>query len=368
MTVGTKELLATLKIDPEFRDKIPPLTDAEFAQLRENILEANEVYEPIRVWNGTVIDGHNRLKVIQENPDVKWQTRDIEFSNKYEAFAWMYKNQLGRRNLTEWKRKYFIGKRNEAEKLAVGANQHTEREGVQNGPAREKGKTAQKIADENKIGYGTVIRAEKLAKAIDALREISPEAANKILNGESKLKYEQVEKMYGADLETLQLAVSKVEAGKPLDANADKLLTATTAKKSVREKKREQVEQTQPTLQTSQTTTTMENCFSNIESEKAKCQQKIGGDSETREMYSMMQKAYAPMLDVTAPSTYNIDDLTEEIINSGRMCVESICGTIDDRHYLLDNDEDWNTVMDAIEDVINEIRHGISVKRKEYAK
>ena len=36
-----------LKIDPEFRDKIPPLTDAEFEQLRENILADGEVYEPI---------------------------------------------------------------------------------------------------------------------------------------------------------------------------------------------------------------------------------------------------------------------------------------------------------------------------------
>lgn len=35
-----------LKIDPEFRDKIPPLTDAEFEQLKENILSDGEVYEP----------------------------------------------------------------------------------------------------------------------------------------------------------------------------------------------------------------------------------------------------------------------------------------------------------------------------------
>ena len=48
-----------LRIDPEFRDKIPPLTDAEFEQLRENILNDGEVYEPIAVWNGTIVDGHN---------------------------------------------------------------------------------------------------------------------------------------------------------------------------------------------------------------------------------------------------------------------------------------------------------------------
>ena len=30
-----------LKIDPEFRDKLPALTDAQFDQLRENILKPN---------------------------------------------------------------------------------------------------------------------------------------------------------------------------------------------------------------------------------------------------------------------------------------------------------------------------------------
>ena len=55
-----------LTIDPEFRDKIPPLTETEYAQLRENILADGEVYEPIVVWNGTIIDGHNRWKIFFE--------------------------------------------------------------------------------------------------------------------------------------------------------------------------------------------------------------------------------------------------------------------------------------------------------------
>lgn len=58
-----------LKIDPEFQAKIPPLTDDEFKQLRENIINDGEVYEPICVWNGVIVDGHNRWKVIQEFPD-----------------------------------------------------------------------------------------------------------------------------------------------------------------------------------------------------------------------------------------------------------------------------------------------------------
>ena len=54
------------KVDPEFRDKIPPLTDAEFEQLKENILRDGEVYEPICVWNGVIVDGHIPLEELKE--------------------------------------------------------------------------------------------------------------------------------------------------------------------------------------------------------------------------------------------------------------------------------------------------------------
>ena len=33
-------------IDPEFRDKIPPLTEDEFYQLEENILSDGSVFSP----------------------------------------------------------------------------------------------------------------------------------------------------------------------------------------------------------------------------------------------------------------------------------------------------------------------------------
>ena len=99
-----------LRIDPEFRDKIPPLTDAEFEQLRENILKDGEVYEPICVWHGTIIDGHNRWKVIQENPEIPHRFKEMDFDDKWAAFEWMYRKQLGRRNLTDEQRTYMIGK------------------------------------------------------------------------------------------------------------------------------------------------------------------------------------------------------------------------------------------------------------------
>ena len=89
--------MVKLKIDPEFRDKIPALTEAEFEQLRENILSDGEVYEPIVTWNDTIVDGHNRWRIICENWEKlkdKFRTKPMDFSDKWEAFEWMYKKQL----------------------------------------------------------------------------------------------------------------------------------------------------------------------------------------------------------------------------------------------------------------------------------
>lgn len=180
--------MVKLKIDPEFRDKIPALTAAEFEQLKENILSDGEVYEPIVTWNDTIVDGHNRWRIICENWETlkdKFSIKQMTFENKWEAFAWMFKKQLGRRNLSSEQRDYLMGKRNEAEKMAVGTNRYSKKEEVQNGPLKAKGKTAQRIAEEYGVGYGTVIRAEKFAKGIDTLRESNPEAADAVLKGNS---------------------------------------------------------------------------------------------------------------------------------------------------------------------------------------
>ena len=109
-----------LMIDQEFADKIPPLTKEEFEQLETNILADGVVINPLIVWNGVIVDGHNRYRILQMHPEIPYQTHEKEFTDRYEAIAWICKNQLGRRNLTPAQRKYLIGKQYEAEKNSEG--------------------------------------------------------------------------------------------------------------------------------------------------------------------------------------------------------------------------------------------------------
>lgn len=115
-----------LTIDPEFEAKCPPLTEDELSQLEENIIEEGIVFTPIIVWNNTIVDGHNRYKIIQEHPEIKFRTHEKHFENRYEALSWICRNQLGRRNLTPMQKKYLIGERYDAEKMVHGGDRKSE--------------------------------------------------------------------------------------------------------------------------------------------------------------------------------------------------------------------------------------------------
>lgn len=214
------------RIDPEFENKIPPISEDEFKQLRENILTAGEVYEPLVVWDGVLVDGHNRWKVIRENPEVKWRTRNMQFADKWAAFEWMYKNQLGRRNLTDEQRTYMIGKMYEARKKTsggTGANQHTatKAQDAQNGQAakvattdKSKHGVSGELAIELNIGRNTVRRAEKFTKGVDALREVSPEAADKVLDGKAGTTRTEVADLAKSEPDIIEAFAQAVNEGK----------------------------------------------------------------------------------------------------------------------------------------------------------
>lgn len=211
-----------LKISEEFKNKIPPLTEDEFKQLRDNIVADGEVYEPIVVWNGVIVDGHNRWKIIQEHPEIPYRVKEMQFPDEWAAFEWMYKKQLGRRNLSDENKTYCIGKMKEARKKSEGgngANQYTREQLTQNGgEAKKRYGTAAAIARELGVGINTVERAEKFAQGVDALKKVSPEAAEKVLQGKANITKAAVQELAKKDEKEIKAVAKAIEKGQNLKA------------------------------------------------------------------------------------------------------------------------------------------------------
>ena len=174
-----------LKINPEFESKIPPLDTDELKLLEENILSEGVVINPIITWNGVIVDGHNRYRIIQRHPEIKFTVHEKQFEHQFEALAWICKNQLGRRNLTPEQKKYLIGKQYEAEKLGRGGDRKSEnaKSKGQNVHLISEQRTSERIAQENGVNEKYVRRAAHFTKGVDIADEVAPGIRQEILTG-----------------------------------------------------------------------------------------------------------------------------------------------------------------------------------------
>lgn len=224
-----------LTIDPEFRDKIPPLSEDEFQKLEQNILEDGEVREPLVVWHNTIIDGHHRWKIIQKHGLTNYKVKQMDFPDKWAVIVWMCRNQLGRRNITDEQRTYLIGEAYRAQKMTCGAadgfrgNQYTGLVKDQDGHLPKKyDNTAQKIAADFGVGEQSVKRAEMFANSLDAAETVSAGFKEAVLTGTVK-----------APKKVIQEIRNIPEAQRPAAVEAIKTGQVETAKAIIRESKPE---------------------------------------------------------------------------------------------------------------------------------
>lgn len=179
-----------LKIDNEFQSKIPPLTAEELDALHRSIMQEGRLIIPIVVWDGVIVDGHNRYKFVSQHPEIKYDIYEKHFDDRNDAIVWICKNQLGRRNLTPEQKKYLVGKQYEAEKACRGRGAGTIRnengqfaQKYQNDTIGQSENTGERIARQNNMSRISVIRAEEYANAVDLAEEAVPGMKDEILSG-----------------------------------------------------------------------------------------------------------------------------------------------------------------------------------------
>ena len=220
-------MLQQLRIDSEFESKIPPLRDEEFKQLEENILADGVVINPLIVWDGVIVDGHNRYRILQKHPEIQYSTYEKMFPDRYAAIAWICKNQLGRRNLTPQQFKYLVGQQYEAEKLTnrFRGNQYTSLNRSacdQFGHKQKTVRTRRKIARETQTSEGYVERAREFSKGVDAAEEAEPGIKQEILSGSIRPTEKAVAAIAKAPPEERPALVQQLRQAKETEKSEEK--------------------------------------------------------------------------------------------------------------------------------------------------
>ena len=88
-----------LRVDPDLRDLIPPLSDEERKMLEDSI-QRDGCDTPLIVWNGTIVDGHNRYEICTKH-GIAFNTVQKDFDSRDDVMLWMIDTQRARRNLNE---------------------------------------------------------------------------------------------------------------------------------------------------------------------------------------------------------------------------------------------------------------------------
>ena len=168
-----------IQIDYSFKYLIPPLTDAEYKGLEENIL-ADGIRDPIVLWNNTIVDGHNRYEIARKY-GLPFETVQKEFDSAKDAEQWIILNQFGRRNLSAYDRSVLALKLKpivaEKAKENILATQNNSNSTVHQKSDKQI-TTSKELAKIAGVSHDTIHKVERIEK------EASPEVKKMVRDGE----------------------------------------------------------------------------------------------------------------------------------------------------------------------------------------
>ena len=162
--------MTEIKIDPEFKNLIPPLTDEEYDGLRDSLLSEG-CRDALVLWNDTLVDGHNRYEICKKH-GIPFKTIQKNFDSREDAILWMMQNQLSRRNLIAYQRSVIAleMKKRLAEKAKKRQGMRTDL--MDFVPNLAQSKTRDEVAKLAGVSHGTISKVEKIeAMATPEMKE-----------------------------------------------------------------------------------------------------------------------------------------------------------------------------------------------------
>ena len=187
--------IESIKIDPELRDLLCPLSEGEFKTLRGSLL-ADGCLQPLIIdeKTGVLIDGHNRFKICKEE-NIPFEVKTLIIGGRESIENWIIRNQVGRRNLTAERMEVYIARIYKHAKKPKGFQPGEQWEGNAGGkPVQGQNDLTQKTSNKaakdvgEKVGKSeaTVRRIEKKIDAIDKAGKLAEYEQGKLPKAEVK--------------------------------------------------------------------------------------------------------------------------------------------------------------------------------------
>ena len=152
-----------LFIEDKFKNACPKITDEEFKALETLILKDGAIYDPIIVWDNTIVDGHNRY-VIARKHGLDFKTEEKSFVTEMDAVIWIKDHALSQRNLSDFAR-YELVKDLQAMLGGIGKQKQKEK-GVKKS-TEEKHNTRDVVAKKAKLSPSQVAKAKHIDEVAD---------------------------------------------------------------------------------------------------------------------------------------------------------------------------------------------------------
>ena len=92
-----EKALFDLEKNTRFQNALPRHADGEYTILEDGI-KRDGTLDTIKTWHGMIVDGYTRYEICHKHK-IPFAIEELDFANEDEAYLWIIKNQLGRRNL-----------------------------------------------------------------------------------------------------------------------------------------------------------------------------------------------------------------------------------------------------------------------------
>ena len=200
-----------ITIDEELKALLPALDKETYGLLEENLLK-NGCRDSLVLWDGVLIDGHNRYEICTKH-GIPFETVNMEFASREDALIWIISTQVSRRNLSPMQLSHYRGLHYRADKKIQGTNNQYagESEKYQNDVFHSS--TAVRLAEKYNVSSATINRDAKIAEGIDAIGEASAEAKKKILSGEVSINKKDLGELASLPKKDIARVAASIEAG-----------------------------------------------------------------------------------------------------------------------------------------------------------